>query len=234
MDPDGAPWGSSTVPAVSRRRRNFGLLFLQGTGGSGGQNQCLGSFPQSTHFFWLARRERIEACEPADKRTLIRRATLRSDRPAADSGRGAGFSQRLLPDAFGKVVDRLLASPRYGERWGRHWLDVARYADSNGLDENLVYKNACRYRDYVIAAFNKDKPYDRFVQEQLAGDLLPPTDDGSQYERWTATGFLSLGAKMLAEDDPVKMEMDIVDEQLDTRLACLHGADGRLRPLPRS
>ena len=70
-----------------------------------------------------------------------------------------------------KVVDRLLASPRYGERWGRHWLDVARYADSNGLDENLVYKNAFRYRDYVIAAFNKDKPFDQFVQEQIAGDL---------------------------------------------------------------
>ena len=118
------------------------------------------------------------------------------------------------------MVDRLLASPRYGERWGRHWLDVARYADSNGLDENLVYRNAFRYRDYVIQAFNNDKPYDQFVPEQLAGDLLPagrispPT-----FERWTATGFLSLGAKMLAEDDPAKMEMDIVDEQLDTTAA---------------
>ena len=71
------------------------------------------------------------------------------------------------------MVDRLLASPRYGERWGRHWLDVARYADSNGLDENLVYRHAYRYRDYVIQAFNKDKPYDLFLKEQLAGDLLP-------------------------------------------------------------
>src|SRR5205823_8279699 len=78
------------------------------------------------------------------------------------------------PDAFAKVVERLLASPRYGERWGRHWLDVARYADSNGLDENIAHGNAWRYRDYVVAAFNQDKPYDQFLLEQLAGDLLPP------------------------------------------------------------
>ena len=96
------------------------------------------------------------------------------------------------------MVDRLLASPHYGERWARHWLDVARYADSNGLDENLVYRAAWRYRDYVIQAFNKDKPYDQFVKEQLAGDLLPASDDATQFERWTATGFLTLGAKMLA------------------------------------
>ena len=76
------------------------------------------------------------------------------------------------PDAFARVVDRLLASPRYGERWGRHWLDVARYADSNGMDDNLAYPEAWRYRDYVIAAFNADKPFDRFLEEQLAGDLL--------------------------------------------------------------
>src|SRR5205814_7070597 len=77
------------------------------------------------------------------------------------------------PDALERLVDRLLASPGYGERWGRHWLDVARYADSNGLDENVAHGNAWRYRDYVVAAFNGDKPYDRFISEQLAGDLLP-------------------------------------------------------------
>ena len=133
------------------------------------------------------------------------------------------FLDDSSPDAFAKVVDRLLASPRYGERWGRHWLDVARYADSNGLDENLVYKNAFRYRDYVIQAFNQDKPFDQFLTEQLAGDLLPTNDLKTQIERWTATGFLTLGAKMLAEDDPVKMEMDIVDEQLDTTVRAFMG-----------
>ena len=83
------------------------------------------------------------------------------------------------------LVDRLLASPAYGERWGRHWLDVVRYSDSNGLDENVAHGNAWRYRDYVIAAFNADKPYDRFVLEQLAGDELDPPSQ----ELRVAAGF---------------------------------------------
>ena len=153
----------------------------------------------------------------ADKRTLIRRATLDLTGLPPTPAEVDSFLSDDSPEAFARVVDRLLDSPRYGERWGRHWLDVARYADSNGLDENLAYASAWRYRDYVIAAFNSDKPFDRFVQEQLAGDLLPDTGDSAALiERITATGFLSLGGKMLAEDDPVKMQMDIVDEQVDT------------------
>ena len=94
---------------------------------------------------------------------------------------------------------------------------MARYADSNGLDENVAYGNAWRYRDYVIAAFNQDKPYDRFLREQLAGDLLPAEgDEATSRERLIATGFLALGPKVLAEPDENKMEMDIVDEQVDT------------------
>ena len=86
------------------------------------------------------------------------------------------FVADTSPDAFAKVVDRLLASPRFGERWGRHWLDVARFAESSGK-ANMIYPQAWRYRDWVIAAFNADKPYDRFVREQIAGDLLPAEDD---------------------------------------------------------
>ena len=93
---------------------------------------------------------------------------------------------------------------------------MARYADSNGMDENLAYVNAWRYRDYVIKSFNTDKPYDQFVREQIAGDLLPGGTDAERADRLTATGFLVIGPKMLAEDDPVKMRMDIIDEQLDT------------------
>ncbi len=177
----------------------------------------------------------------ADKRTLIRRATfdLTGLPPTPEEVKSFFADQR--PEAFRDVVNRLLASPRYGERWGRHWLDVARYADSNGLDENLVYRHAYRYRDYVIQAFNKDKPYDLFLKEQLAGDLLPGVkDETTQFERWTATGFLSLGAKMLAEDDPMKMEMDIVDEQLDTTartfmgmtVGCARCHDHKFDPIP--
>jgi hypothetical protein len=183
----------------------------------------------------------LRPAPPADKRTLIRRATydLTGLPPTGEDVRA--FLADSSPEAFAKVVERLLESPRYGERWGRHWLDVARYADSNGLDENLVYRHAWRYRDYVIQAFNKDKPYDQFVREQLAGDLLPAAPDlATRFERYTATGFLSLGAKMLAEDDPLKMEMDIVDEQLDTAartfmgltVGCARCHDHKFDPIP--
>ncbi len=87
---------------------------------------------------------------------------------------------------------------------------------SNGMDDNLAYSDAWRYRDYVIAAFNADKPFDRFVEEQIAGDLLAETEPARRDELLVATGFLAIGPKMLAEDDPVKQQMDIVDEQLDT------------------
>lgn len=160
---------------------------------------------------------KLTPAAPADRRTLIRRVTFDLTGLPPTPEEVANFVNDPAADAFEKVVDRLLATPQYGERWGRHWLDVARYADSNGLDENLAYANAYHYRDYVIKAFNQDKPYDLFLQEQLAGDLLPPSDDYHvNNERITATGFLSLGGKMLAEDDPVKMRMDIIDEQVDT------------------
>ncbi len=180
---------------------------------------------------------------PADKRTLIRRATLDLHGLPPTPEEVDAFVADNSPHALAKLVDRLLSSPRYGERWGRHWLDVARYADSNGLDENLAFANAYRYRDYVIAAFNKDKPYDWFVQEQIAGDLLgrkPFPDWDAPYEGDIATGFLALGAKMLAEDDPVKMQMDIIDEQVDTlgraflgmTFGCARCHDHKFDPIP--
>ncbi|MBO0698303.1 MAG: DUF1549 domain-containing protein, partial [Zavarzinella sp.] len=153
---------------------------------------------------------------PADKRTLLRRVTFDLTGLPPTPEEVEAFLADSSPRAFETVVDRLLASAAYGERWGRHWLDVARYADSNGLDENVAYGTAWRYRDYVIRSFNADKPYDQFLTEQIAGDLLPSPDTRARYERLIATGFLSLGPKVLAEVDEKKMEMDIVDEQLDT------------------
>ena len=97
------------------------------------------------------------------------------------------------------TIDDLLASPNYGERWARHWLDVVRFADSNGLDENAAHANAWRYLDYVIRSFNADKPFDQLLVEQLAGDLLPAADDATRHEQLVATGFLTLGPKVLAE-----------------------------------
>lgn len=165
----------------------------------------------------------LEPVRPADKRTLVRRITFDLTGLPPTPAEVEAFLADDSPDAVARLVDRLLATPQYGERWGRHWLDVARYADSNGMDENLALGEAYRYRDYVVAAFNRDLPFDKFVREQLAGDLLPDSDTQSdasgdstrRNERLIATGFLCLGPKMLAEDDPVKMEMDIIDEQVD-------------------
>src|SRR5690242_11439251 len=133
--------------------------------------------------------EDIRPAPQADKVTLLRRAYLDLIGLPPTPAETAEFLNDRSPRAWEKLIDRLLASPHYGERWGRHWLDVARYADSNGMDENLAYANAWRYRDYVIRAFNTDKPYDQFVREQLAGDLLPE-DEVAAFERLIATGFL--------------------------------------------
>ena len=125
--------------------------------------------------FVLARLE-SEGLRPvadADRPTLLRRVSFDLVGLPPTPAEVASFLADDAPDALAKVVDALLARPEFGERWGRHWLDVARYADSNGSDENFTYYDAWRYRDYVIAAFNADKPFDRFLTEQLAGDLLP-------------------------------------------------------------
>ena len=147
--------------------------------------------------------------EQAENKILMRRLhyTLTGLSVPANKNEQFKFSEKL---------EDLLSSPHYGEKWARHWMDVARYADSNGLDENLAFAHAWRYRDYLIDAFNRDIPFDEFIIEQLAGDLL---SDGKPLEEVNrlkvATGFLALGPKLLAEPDPVKMEMDMIDEQLD-------------------
>jgi hypothetical protein len=165
----------------------------------------------------------LEPAPPANKRQLIRRVTFDLTGLPPPPGAIADFLQDESPDAFARLVDRLLASPQYGERWGRHWLDVARYADSNGADENRIHANAWRYRDYVVAAFNADFPYDQFIVEQLAGDLLPAADRQTRNRHWIATGFLAIGPKPLLANDAVKVELDVVDEQLDTTGRALLG-----------
>ncbi|MDB4459242.1 PSD1 and planctomycete cytochrome C domain-containing protein [bacterium] len=154
----------------------------------------------------------ISPASQADKRTLIRRASYGLIGLPPTRAEVESFVADDSPEAFEFVIERLLKSPQYGVRWGRHWMDVARYADSNGRDENLAFGNAWRYRDYVIDSFNRDKPFDQFLVEQIAGDLMPD----SNQETKIATGFLQLGAKVLAEGDMEKLIMDTVDEQIDT------------------
>jgi cytochrome c553 len=144
--------------------------------------------------------------------------------------------------AIDKLVDNLLASKHYGERWGRHWLDVARFAESAGREINATYPNAWRYRDYVIKSFNDDKPYDFFIQQQIAGDLLKAKTDEQWAENLIATSFLALGPKTLSDQDARQFKADLIDEQIDatTRgilgisVACARCHDHKFDPIPQA
>lgn len=146
------------------------------------------------------------------------------------------------PSAVAQLVDRLLASPQFGERWGRHWLDVARYGESNGNDglgRNPSFPHAWRYRDYVIDAFNNDTPYDRFLKEQIAGDLLPTATKQEHYRNLIATGFLAIGFKPAAAMNQ-NFAMDVVDDQINVvstgvmglSVACARCHDHKHDPIP--
>ncbi len=152
----------------------------------------------------------------AERAVLIRRLSFDLLGLPPTAAETEAFLADRSSNAWPRLVDRLLESPHFGERWGRHWMDVVRYADSVGGGANLVYDNAWRYRDYIIRAFNDDKPFDRFVMEQIAGDLLPAENMAERRDQLIATGMLAIGAKELAEYDKEKLRMDIVDEQIDT------------------
>jgi len=169
----------------------------------------------------------------ADKRTLIRRATFDLTGLPPTPEEVAAFEADKSTGAFAKVVDRLLASPRYGERWGRHWLDVARYADTKGyvFEEDRHYPYAYTYRDYVIRAFNEDLPYDQFIKQQIAADLLATNGDKSSL---AALGYLTLGRRF------VNNIHDIIDDRIDVvcrgmmglTVGCARCHDHKFDPIP--
>ncbi|MGE3805807.1 MAG: DUF1553 domain-containing protein [Gemmataceae bacterium] len=150
------------------------------------------------------------------------------------------FLSDKSPEAFAKVVDRLLASPHFGERWGRHWLDVARFAESSGGGRSLLFPDAWRYRDYVIRSLNEDKPYRKFIVEQLAGDLLDAGNPDERAQQIIATAFLALGPTNYERQDKQILEMDVIDEQLDTvgraflglTIGCARCHDHKFDPIP--
>jgi mono/diheme cytochrome c family protein len=185
--------------------------------------------------FILARLEakKLAPSPRTDRRTLIRRATydLIGLPPTAEEV--DAFVKDKSPDAFAKVVDRLLASPHYGERWGRYWLDIARYADTKGyvFEEERRYPFAYTYRDYVIRALNEDLPYDQFLVEQIAADLLPL---GKDKRPLAALGFLTLGRRFLNN------QSDIIDDRIDVvsrgtmglTVSCARCHDHKFDPIP--
>ncbi|MDB4798726.1 PSD1 and planctomycete cytochrome C domain-containing protein [Verrucomicrobia bacterium] len=180
----------------------------------------------------------LSSAPPANKQTLIRRVTQNLTGLPPTEAEITSFLSDSSPQAFENVVERLLDSPHYGVRWARHWLDVARYADSNGLDENIGFGHAWRYRDYVVESFNADKPYDQFLIEQIAGDLVP----NANRETITGTCFLQLGPKVMAEPDIEKLNLDVIDEQLDTlgktfmgmTLGCVRCHDHKFDPIKQT
>jgi hypothetical protein len=176
----------------------------------------------------------------ADRPTLIRRAYYALIGLPPTPAQMAAFLNDGAPDAFARVIDGLLASPHFGERWGRHWLDVARFSESSGGGRTLLFKEAWRYRDYVVRSFNQDKPYDRFLIEQIAGDLLPYLTPEQRHDFLVATGFLTLGPTNYERQDKPTLEMDVIDEQLDTigksmlgmTIGCARCHDHKFDPIP--
>jgi hypothetical protein len=193
--------------------------------------------------FILAKLEekRLTPSRDADKRVLLRRLSFDLTGLAPSADEVDAFQRDASSAAIERVVDRLLSTRQFAERWARHWLDVVRYADSNGSDENFTYYDAWRYRNYVIDSFQRDKPFNQFVREQIAGDLLPgPASQEERDERITATGFLVLGPKVIGDDDKEQLRMDVVDEQIDTvgkaflglSLGCARCHDHKFDPIP--
>ena len=135
---------------------------------------------------------RMKPALTADRRTLLRRVYFDLTGLPPSPSEVRAFLADSSPVAFERVVDQLLASPRYGEKWGSYWLDVVRYADTGGFETDMVYLNAWRYRDYVIKAFNEDTPYDKFVMEQIAGDEIWPDNLDARI----ATGFYTIGPRL--------------------------------------
>jgi hypothetical protein len=176
----------------------------------------------------------------SDKRSLIRRVTFDLTGLPPTPEEIEAFVSETSTDGLDKVVDRLLTSPAFGERWGRHWLDVARFGESTGSSRNLPFPHAWRYRDYVIDAFTHDKPFDQFVREQIAGDLLPASSQRERDEHLIATGFLAVGVKDVNQRFKVRFIMDNVDEQIDTvsrsvlaiTASCARCHDHKFDPIP--
>jgi len=198
--------------------------------------------------------KQLKPAPQADKRTLIRRAYFDLIGLPPTPKQVETFVKDTSPNSYERLIDQLLASPQYGERWGRRWLDVARYADSGGYETDIYYPNAWRYRDYVIKSFNDDKPYDRFLQEQIAGDELWPDNidlHGSyklaqekleHLEARIGTGFYTLGPEVHESNmDAKKLLYEKLSDSVDTTgaaflgltVGCARCHDHKFDPIPQ-
>ena len=201
-----------------------------------------GSWPRDdVDRFVLARLE-AEGLRPAgdaERHAWLRRVSFDLTGLPPTQAEIAAFMADSSPAAETVVVDRLLASRGFGERWARHWLDLTGYADQMGTSNDVFAEHAWRYRDYLIAAFNADKPYDRFIREQIAGDLLTDTDPATRAANLVATGFLVLGDVEIVNVDKMKLDWDVADQQiakmgtafLGMTLGCVRCHDHKFDPI---
>ena len=176
--------------------------------------------------------------KPADRRTLIRRATFDLTGLPPTPEEIQAFLDDRSPNAFEKVVDRLLASPAYGEQWGRHWLDVARYADTSGCNSDFPVPQAYKYRNYVIQAFNSDKPYNEFLKEQIAGDLLPSRTDEEHFDKTIATGYLAIAKRFGSRNNEFHLTIEdtittLGQGVLGLTTGCARCHDHKFDPIPQ-
>ncbi|MGA1049192.1 MAG: DUF1549 domain-containing protein, partial [Minisyncoccia bacterium] len=158
--------------------------------------------------------EKLQPVQIGDDYTLIRRLYTDIIGVLPKPIEIISYVNSTDPNKYEKLVDKLLADKRYGEKWARFWLDIVRYADSTGKDQNVVYPYAWKYRDYVISSFNDDKQYSTFIVEQLAGDLIQSQNHADYNNNLTATGFLAIGTKNLNVGDK-QYKADLIDEQID-------------------
>jgi hypothetical protein len=246
---DGAAWPALEIPAdLTKPRADYDKLKaehwawqpLTKPATPAVQNAVWGRDPIDQFVLATLEKNELPPVEDADKVTLLRRVTFDLTGLPPSPQEIDAFLADSSDKALETVLDRLLASKEYGEHWGRHWLDIARYGESTGSARNLPYPQAWKYRDYVIDAFNKDKPYDQFIREQIAGDLLPHTTDEQKREQLIATGFLALGVKDVNQRFKVRFIMDNVDEQIDTvsrsilglTASCARCHDHKFDPIP--
>jgi len=182
----------------------------------------------------------LRPAPPASKEVLLRRATITLTGLPPTPAELDAFLADNSPDAFPRVVDRLLDSPEFAERWGRHWLDITRYADTSGGGRALTLGDAWRFRDYVIESFRKDKPLDQLIREHIAGDLLPSDSAEDRMEKLLGTAFLVLGPHNYENQDKETLDLEIVDEQVDTigrafmgmTIGCARCHDHKFDPIP--
>jgi mono/diheme cytochrome c family protein len=246
---DGAAWPRERIPgSIGRTKpayedlkaKHWAWQPLANPAAPGVQQTGWAEGPIDQFILATLEAKKLPPVADADPATLLRRVTYDLTGLPPTPTDLAAFTQDSSPAAYARVVDRLLASPQFGERWGRHWLDVARYGESTGPSRNIPYPHAWKYRDYVLDAINRDVPYDRFIQEQIAGDLLPAANPQERDRLLTATGFLALGVKDVNQRFKTRFIMDNVDEKIDvvTRsvlgltVSCARCHDHKFDPIP--